>query len=81
MGSGGLGTLPLLISLPLTISMPGSPSLLVLVYTSDGRGLRTCIPFSSGENRLIDIEAWKRRLEGGVPQEWCPGVAGPGHFN
>ena len=22
----------------------------------------------------MDIEAWKRRLEGGVPEEWCPGV-------
>lgn len=23
---------------------------------------------------LIDIEAWKRRLEGGEPEEWCHGV-------
>jgi hypothetical protein len=22
----------------------------------------------------LDIEAWKRRLEGGVPEEWCSGV-------
>lgn len=24
------------------------------------------------ENRRMDIEAWKRRLEGGEPEEWCP---------
>jgi hypothetical protein len=22
----------------------------------------------------MDIEAWKRKLEGGEPEEWCPGV-------
>jgi len=25
----------------------------------------------------MDIEAWKQKLEGGEPEEWCPGVAGP----
>ncbi len=34
------------------------------------RGLKT----SSGGNRLMDIEAWKRKLEGGELEEWCPGV-------
>lgn len=27
-----------------------------------------------GEVELMDIEQWKRKLEGGVPEEWCPEV-------
>jgi len=28
--------------------------------------------YSQFELRELDVEAWKRKLEGGVPEEWCP---------
>jgi hypothetical protein len=30
--------------------------------------------YSQSELGELDIEAWKRKLEGGEPEEWCPGV-------
>jgi len=28
--------------------------------------------YSQSELRELDIESWKRKLEGGEPEEWCP---------